>query len=102
MRQTLVPLLALLLLAATPPVLAQGDLDAHGLNEAGKAAMAIGDMTTAVRIFQQLSDADDPNGMNNLGVFYDRGQGVPQDRKLAFSLYKRSADHPGMIKPQSS
>ncbi|MEM5500347.1 tetratricopeptide repeat protein [Ahrensia kielensis] len=81
---------------------AQDNFDAHALNEAGKLALSSGDLATAARIFQQLTDADDPNGMNNLGLLYYTGQGVPKDPALAFSLYKRSADHPAMVKPQAS
>jgi TPR repeat protein len=100
MRQILALIIALMLMPAALPALAQDD--AQALNEAGKAALTRGDVTTAARIFQQLTDADDPNGMNNLGLLYYTGQGVSQDRALAFTLYKRSADHPDMVKPQAS
>lgn len=88
--------------ATLSPALAQNDLDMHALNEVGKAALSSGDVVSAARIFQQLADAGDPNGMNNLGLLYYTGQGVPKDPALAFSLYKRSADHPAMVKPQAS
>lgn len=88
--------------AALSPALAQDDLDTHALNEAGKAAWSSGDAVTAARIFQQLTDAGDPNGMSNLGVLYYTGQGVPKDPALAFWLHKRSADHPAMVRPQAN
>lgn len=102
MRLVLGLVLAIWLGAAFSPALAQGSLDTDALNEAGTAALSSGDVVTAAQIFQQLTDADDPNGMTNLGVLYYTGQGVRKDRALAFSLHKRSADHPAMVQPQAS
>lgn len=74
MRRILALIIVLMLMSAALPAFARED--AAGLNEAGKAAMTRGDVSTVARILQQLTDADDPIGMNNLGLLYYTAQGV--------------------------
>lgn len=60
------------------------------------AAYARGDYATALQLWQQLAETSDPRAMNNLGVLYDKGQGVPQDPALAafWFLHSATAEHP--------
>lgn len=60
------------------------------------AAYARGDYATAHQLWQQLADKSDPRAMNNLGILYDKGQGVPQDPSLAafWFLHSATAEHP--------
>lgn len=60
------------------------------------AAYARGDYTTAHSIWQQLAEKSDPRAMNNLGILYDKGQGVPEDPALAafWFLHSATAEHP--------
>ncbi|MEG2172236.1 MAG: tetratricopeptide repeat protein [Desulfovibrionaceae bacterium] len=55
------------------------------------AAYAQGEYTKAHELWQQLADKGDPKAMNNLGVVYDKGQGVTQDPALAVFWFLRSA-----------
>lgn len=60
------------------------------------AAYARGDYTAAHAIWQQLAEKSDPRAMNNLGILYDKGQGVPEDPALAafWFLHSATAEHP--------
>ena len=57
----------------------------------GKAAAELGDFAKAVAIWQPLADAGDPSAETYLGMMYDNGYGVPQDRTKAFRLFERAA-----------
>jgi TPR repeat protein len=48
------------------------------------AAMKRHDYKTAVRLIRPLAEQGDANAQYNLGVFYDNGLGVPQDRVRAY------------------
>lgn len=81
----MIAMLALTLLA--PPAAAAGDavLD-------GKAAAELGDYVAAVAIWQPLAEAGDPRAETYLGIMYDNGYGVAQDRATAFRLFERAAN----------
>jgi TPR repeat protein len=48
------------------------------------AAIKRRDYATALRIVRPLAERGDANAQYNLGVFYDNGLGVPQDRIRAY------------------
>jgi len=48
------------------------------------AAMKRRDYKTALRLIRPLAEQGDANAQYNLGVFYDNGLGVPQDRIRAY------------------
>ncbi len=56
-----------------------------------------GDYSTAYRLFSELAEQGDPTAQYNLGVIYNTGRGVPQDRKEALKWYRKAAEqgHPG-------
>jgi uncharacterized protein len=74
--------LALALLAT--PAAADGVLD-------GKAAAELGDFERAVAIWRPLAEAGDPRAETYLGIMYDNGYGVPQDRAQAFGWFELAA-----------
>ncbi len=65
----------------------------------GKAAAELGDYETAVAIWTPLAEANDPRAETYLGIMYDNGYGVPQDREAAFRWFERAADR-GYAKAQ--
>jgi len=65
----------------------------------GMKAIDRGDYATALRIFRQFADQGIAKAQYNLGVMYDKGQGVPQDYKEAVKLYRKAADQ-GIAKAQ--
>ena len=67
----------LLSLSLAMPVLA-------GPLEDANAAIKRRDYATAVRLFRPLGEQGDANAQYNLGVLYDNGLGVPQDRVRAY------------------
>ncbi len=80
-------LIALLLVCvafATAPALA-------GWNE-GLDAYQKGDYATALREWRPLAERGDADAQNNLGVMYEKGQGVPQDYKESVKWYRLSAE----------
>lgn len=82
------PTLSLLLLAAllllAPPVL-------HAGLDEGYAAYLRGDYAAALEEFRPLAEQGDAGAMNNLGLMYETGRGVPQDMVRAYALYNLSA-----------
>jgi hypothetical protein len=60
--------------------------------EDGDAAYVKGDYATALRIFRELSEQNDPRAEFNLGFMYEKGQGLLQDYEQAVSWYQKSAD----------
>jgi len=52
--------------------------------EDANAAIKRRDYATAVRLFRPLAEQGDANAQYNLGVVYDNGLGVPQDRVRAY------------------
>jgi hypothetical protein len=57
---------------------------AAGPSEDADAAMKRHDYKTALRLIRPLAEKGDANAQYNLGVFYDNGLGVPQDRIRAY------------------
>jgi TPR repeat protein len=50
------------------------------------------DYATALRLLRQLADQGDPVAQSNLGMMYEKGNGVPQDYAEAARLYRLAAD----------
>ena len=58
---------------------------AAGPLEGADAALKRRDYATALRFIRPLAEQGDANAQYNLGVLYDNGLGVPQDRVRAYS-----------------
>lgn len=61
-----------------------------GFDEGLDAAQR-GDFATALTEWRPLAEQGDPGALLNLGVLYQYGEGVPQDRVVAYTLFKRAA-----------
>jgi TPR repeat protein len=59
--------------------------------EDADAAVKRRDYATAVRLVRPLAEQGDANAQYNLGVFYDNGLGVPQDKVRAYMWLNLSA-----------
>jgi TPR repeat protein len=46
--------------------------------------------TEVFRLHRKAADLKDTNGMNNLGLMYDDGRGVEQDREKAIEWYRKA------------
>ena len=57
---------------------------AAGSLEDADAAVKRRDYATALRLIRPLADQGDASAQYNLGVFYDNGLGVPQDKVSAY------------------
>jgi len=55
------------------------------------AAIKRRDYATAVRLIRPLAEQGDASAQYNLGVFYDNGLGVPQDKVRAYMWLNLSA-----------
>ena len=53
----------------------------------------------AFKMFKSAADQNDANGLNNLGICYQNGQGCKRDEKAAFDCFKKAADmkHPEAV-----
>ena len=60
--------------------------------EAGWQAYQDGDFATAISVWSDLADAGNDRALFNLGVMYDEGRGVEQDRAKALDYWRRAAD----------
>ena len=60
--------------------------------EEARAAYARGDHTTALRGFRIHADRGHAGAQFNLGLMYDKGEGVPQDYAEAARWYRRAAE----------
>ena len=78
-----------LILAA---LLAGAGLGAQADFADGFAAYERGDYATALREWQPLAEQGDAVAQFNLGLMYDKGEGVPQDDKAAVQWYRRAAE----------
>ena len=58
----------------------------------GLAAAQRGDFATALREWTPLAEQGDADAQFNLGVMYDKGEGVPQDDKTAVKWYRLAAE----------
>ena len=56
------------------------------------AAYQRGDYATAIRELRPLAEQGDAEAQYNLGVIYDRGQGVTQDYAEAVKWYRKAAE----------
>jgi len=59
--------------------------------EDADAAIKRRDYTSALRLIRPLAEQGDANAQYNLGVFYDNGLGVPQDKVRAYMWFNLSA-----------
>ncbi len=57
----------------------------------GKAAAELGDFERAVAIWRPLAEAGDPRAETYLGIMYDNGYGVAQNRAEAFRWFELAA-----------
>jgi len=67
------------------------DIVAAGPLEDADAAVKKRDYATAVRIIRPLAEQGDAKAQYTLGVFYDNGLGVPQDRVTSYMWFDLSA-----------
>src|SRR3990170_2456211 len=63
-----------------------------GQFEDDTAAYERGDYATAFRLMKPLAGKGDAKAQHNLGVMYDKGQGVPQNYTEAVKWYRRAAE----------
>jgi TPR repeat protein len=64
---------------------------AAGPLEDADAAVKKRDYATAVRIIRPLAEQGDARAQYTLGLFYDNGLGVPQDRVTSYMWFDLSA-----------
>jgi TPR repeat protein len=64
---------------------------AAGPLEDADAALKRRDYANAMRLIRPLAEQGDANAQYNLGVFYDNGLGVPQDKVVAYMWFNMSA-----------
>ncbi len=69
--------------------------------QAGVDAYERGDYDTAMAEFRPLAEQGDASAQYNLGLMYDKGQGVPQDNTVAVKWYRLAADQ-GYAKAQNN
>jgi uncharacterized protein len=67
------------------------DVVAAGPLEDADAAVKKRDYATAARIIRPLAEQGDARAQYTLGVFYDNGLGVPQDRVTSYMWFDLSA-----------
>src|SRR5207344_1352494 len=79
MKRTLKYVIAAIILA-----LSFAEPAAAGPSEDADAAVKKRDYATAVRLIRPVAEQGNANAQYNLGVFYDNGLGVPQDRVRAY------------------
>ena len=60
--------------------------------EDGVSAHTRGDFATALQLWRPLADQGNAPAQFNLGIAYQRGEGVPQDFEQALKWYRLSAD----------
>ena len=77
--------------AAIILVLGLATLVEAGPLEDADAAIKRRDYATALRLIRPLAEQGDANAQYNLGVFYDNGLGVPQDKVHAYMWFNLSA-----------
>jgi TPR repeat protein len=77
-----------------------GASSADSLNDAFEADKA-GDYQTAARIYTRFAEQGDAMAQNNLGVMYQRGEGVPQDHQTAVKWYTAAAEQ-GLAEAQNN
>ncbi len=65
---------------------------AEELNAKGEECYDAGDYTKAVEYYQKSAEQGDAMAQNNLGVCYDKGDGVPQSYIEAVKWYRKAAE----------
>ena len=65
---------------------------AAGPLEDALAAAERRDYATAIRLWRLLADKGEVDAQYNLGVMYDKGQGVTRDYAVAVSWFRKAAD----------
>jgi uncharacterized protein len=60
--------------------------------ENGVASHEKGVNATALRLLRPLAEQGDASAQYNLGLMFDKGQGVPQDYATALSWYRKAAE----------
>jgi hypothetical protein len=65
---------------------------AAGALDDGLAALRDGNYATALRLLRPVAEQGDAGAPFNLGLMYDRGQGVPQDYAAAVSWFRKAVD----------
>ncbi len=58
----------------------------------GLAAYKLGEYATALREWRRLAEQGHAKTQYNLGVLYQKGQGVPQDDAEALQWYRKAAE----------
>ena len=58
----------------------------------GYAAAQSGDYATALREWRPLAEQGDSDAQNWLGFMYAKGEGVPEDDKIALKWYRLAAE----------
>ena len=86
MRLTLNYILAAIILLSS-----FAEIGAAGPLEDADAAVKRRDYVTAVRLVRPLAEQADARAQYTLGVFYDNGLGVPQDRIRSYMWFDLSA-----------
>jgi uncharacterized protein len=86
MKRTLTHAIAAVLL-----VLSFAEPAAAGPLEDADAALKRRDYATAMRFIRPLAEQGDASAQYNLGVLYDNGLGVPQDKVRAYMWFTLSA-----------
>jgi TPR repeat protein len=86
MKRTLTHAIAAVLL-----VLSFAEPAAAGPLEDADAALKRRDYATALRFIRPLAEQGDASAQYNLGVMYDTGLGVPQDKVRAYMWFTLSA-----------
>src|SRR5258708_2740981 len=74
---------------------------ASGPFEDGLNAAERRDYATAIRLWRPLANQGNADAQYNLGVMFDKGDGVPQDRAAAVSWFRMAADQ-GLAAAQSN
>ena len=91
-------LAVVMLVALTTQVLAQDTAPAFS---EGVAAYERGDYATALRVFKARAALRDAGAQINLGIMYDKGNGVPQDYVEAVKWYRLAAEQ-GIAEAQNN
>ena len=87
---------ALILAVAVARLVAAGPLE-----DASDAAERR-DYATAIRLWRSLADQGEVDAQYNLGVMYDKGQGVTRDYAIAVSWFRKAADRKRCSRPTST
>ena len=65
------------------------------------AAFMRKDYTVAARLFRPIAEQGNAKAQYNLGLIYDKGQGLPQDYQEALKWYRTAAEQ-GQVQAQNN